>query len=163
MIYPYPSWKSINTALLVLIPSLVIAQVPDEIAIRKILSEQTKAWNQHDAQAWVRDFSQDADFINIIGTHFNGQNATKLRHAALFNGIFKNTHLEVKIWKVRLLGSQAAIVETVQTLRGYDALPPLIQPTEPGVLKTRMKYVLQKQAGRWKIISAQNTAIYPMP
>lgn len=161
MIYPYSSWISINTALLILIPSLVIAQVPDEIAIRKLVSEQTKAWNQHDAQAWVRDFSQDADFINIIGTHFNGQNATKVRHAALFNGIFKNTHLEVKIWKVRLLGSQAAIVETVQTLRGYDALPPLIQPTEPGVLKTRMKYVLHKQAGRWKIVSAQNTAIHP--
>lgn len=163
MIYPRFSWIGINAALLVLIPSLVIAQVPDEIAIRRLLTEQTKAWNQHDAQAWVRDFSQDVDFVNIIGMYFDGQDATKSRHATLFNGIFKNTHLDVKIWKVRLLGSEAAIVETVQTLRGYDALPPGIQPTEPGVLRTRMKYVLQKQSGRWKIISAQNTAIHPLP
>ncbi|OUL21038.1 SgcJ/EcaC family oxidoreductase [Nostoc sp. 106C] len=163
MIYSRPTWIGMSAVLLVLIPSLVIAQVPDEIAIRKLLTEQTKAWNQHDAQSWVRDFSQDSDFINIIGTHFAGQNATRERHAALFSGIFKKTHLEVEIWKVRLIGSQAAIVETVQTLRGYDALPPGIEPTEPGVLRTRMKYVLQKQAGRWKIISAQNTAIHPTP
>lgn len=157
----------ISTVLLVSIPSLLAtAQAPDapnEIAIRRILAEQTNAWNQDNAQAWVRDFSKDADFINIIGTHFNGQAETEKRHAMLFSGIFRNSHLEVEVWKVRLLSSTAAVAETVQTLQGYDALPLGIEPTEPGVLRTRMKYVFQKQAGRWKIVSAQNTAIGVQP
>jgi uncharacterized protein (TIGR02246 family) len=158
----------ISTVLIVSIPSLLAtAQAPDappdEIAIRTILTEQTNAWNQDDAQAWVRDFSKDADFINIRGTYFDGQAETQKRHAALFSGIFKNSHLEVEVQKVRLLSPKAAVAETVQTLQGYDALPPGIEPTEPGVLKTRMKYVFQKRAGRWKIVSAQNTAISPMP
>lgn len=158
-------WMS--TVLLVSIPTvLATAQppdTPDEIAIRKILNTQTNAWNQDDARAWVQDFSKDADFINIIGTHFDGQAETEKRHATLFSGIFKNSHLEVEVWKVRLLGPKAAVAETVQTLRGYDALPPGVEPTEPGVLRTRMKYVFQKQARHWKIVSAQNTAIHPVP
>lgn len=157
----------ISTVFLVSIPSLLATahapDAPDETAIRTILVEQTNAWNQDDAQAWVRDFSKDADFINIIGTHFDGQAETQKRHAVLFSGIFRNSLLEVEVWKVRLLSRKAAVAETVQTLRGYDALPPGIEPTEPGVLKTRMKYVLEKQAGRWKIVSAQNTAIHPVP
>lgn len=157
----------ISSVLFVSMPSLLAtAQAPvslDELAIRRIVSEQTKAWNQDNAQAWVRDFSKDADFINIVGTHFNGQTETENRHAVLFSSIFRNSHLEVEVWKVRLLSSTAAVAETVQTLRGYDALPLGIEPTEPGVLRTRMKYVLQKQAGRWKIVSAQNTAIGIQP
>jgi uncharacterized protein (TIGR02246 family) len=159
-------WISI-TLLLISIPTLLVTaqdkDVPSDIAIRKILKAQTIAWNQDNAQAWVQDFSEDADFINIIGTHFNGQAETQKRHAALFSGIFRNSHLEVEVWKVRQLSPTAVIAETVQTLRGYDALPPGVEPTEPGVLRTRMKYVFEKQGRDWRIVSAQNTAIHPKP
>ncbi|GJD22229.1 hypothetical protein RIVM261_071850 [Rivularia sp. IAM M-261] len=158
----------LSIALIVSISTLLVATAQSryassDTAIRTIINMQAIAWNQDNAQAWVKDFSEDADFINIIGTHFNGRVETQKRHAALFSGIFKNSHLEVEVWKVRQLGNKGSVAETVQTLRGYDALPPGIEPTEPGVLKTRMKYVFEKQGRDWKIVSAQNTAIHPKP
>lgn len=157
----------LSIALLMSISTLVAtAQAPyasPDTAIRTILNAQTIAWNQDNAQAWVENFSEDADFINIIGTHFDGKAETEKRHAVLFSGIFKNSQLEIEVWKVRQLGRKASVAETVQTLRGYDALPPGVEPTEPGVLRTRMKYVFEKQGRDWKIVSAQNTAIHPKP
>ena len=163
MFHPRRTLLSLSMALLISISTLLATvqarDVTEEITIRTILVNQANAWNQGNATAWVQDFSQDADFINIIGTHFAGKAQTQKRHAVLFSSIFKNSHLDVEVWKVRRLGKLAAVAETVQTLRGYSALPPGIEPTEPGVLKTRMKYVLEKQAKNWKIVSAQNTAI----
>ena len=152
------------TPLLALCVSASTGHAVPEHPIRTVIADQATAWNQRDARGWARDFSADADFINILGMHFQGRAETEARHAHLFAGIFKDSLLVVTVHKLRLLSPTSAVAETLHELRGYTRLPPGIQPTDgSGVLRTRMKYVLTQKEGKWQIVSAQNTAISPQP
>jgi uncharacterized protein (TIGR02246 family) len=135
-----------------------------EPIIRAELAKQAEAWNQHDAKAWVAAFSEDAEFINILGTSLQGRAEIERRHAEIFRSIFARSRVVVKTRKVRALGASAAIAETDYELRDYDRLPPGIRATDAdGTLRTRLKYVWELRSEGWRIVSAQNTAILPPP
>lgn len=133
-----------------------------EGAIRQILARQAEDWNRHDAKAWVAAFSEDAEFINILGNSLQGRAEIERRHAEIFTTIFARSRVVVTTRKVRMLGATAALAETDYELRDYERLPPGIQATSPdGTLRTRLKYVFELAADGWRIVSAQNTAILP--
>jgi uncharacterized protein (TIGR02246 family) len=135
-----------------------------EVAIRELLAAQARAWNAHDARAWGAPFTEDAEFVNIMGTLFQGRAQVEARHAELFRGIFSKSHVTVTTRRVVSLGATAALADTEHELRGYERLPPGIRPTDPdGTLRTRLKYVLVLTADGWRIRSAQNTAIVSLP
>lgn len=135
-----------------------------EGAIRAAIAQQAEAWNRHDTKAWMAPFSEDAEFINILGTALLGRSEIAQRHQELFTGIFARSRVAVTTRQVRSLGATAAVAETEHELRAYDRLPPGIQPTEAdGTLRTRMKYVWQLRPEGWRIVTAQNTAIAPRP
>ena len=130
--------------------------------IRALIAKQADAWNRHDTRAWMTPFSEDAEFINILGTALLGRPEIEQRHAELFKGIFARSRVTVTTRQVRSLGATAAVAETEHELRGYDRLPPGIRPTDAdGTLRTRMKYVLQLRPEGWRIVTAQNTAVAP--
>jgi uncharacterized protein (TIGR02246 family) len=132
--------------------------------IRAAIARQAEAWNRHDTKAWMEPFSADAEFINILGVALLGRPEIEERHAELFTGIFSRSRVTVTTRQVRSLGATAAVAETDYELRGYDALPPGIRPTEAdGTLRTRMKYVWQLRPEGWRVVTAQNTAIAPRP
>jgi len=133
-----------------------------ELAIRQILTRQAEDWNRHDAKAWVAPFSEDAEFINILGTSLQGRAEIERRHAEIFTTIFARSRIVVTTRKVRILGATAALAETDYELRDYDRLPPGIQATDAdGTLRTRLKYVCLLEPDGWRIVAAQNTAILP--
>jgi uncharacterized protein (TIGR02246 family) len=135
-----------------------------EPLIRQALARQEQAWNRHDAKAWVSDFSDDAEFINILGMSLQGRAEIERRHDEIFRTIFARSRVVVKTRKVRLLGATAALAETDYELRDYDRLPPGIRATDnDGTLRTRLKYVWEQRPEGWRIVSAQNTAILPPP
>ena len=135
-----------------------------EPVIRAALARQAEAWNQHDAKAWVAEFSEDAEFINILGMSLQGRAEIERRHAEIFRTIFARSRVVVTTRKVRVLGASAALAETDYELRDYDRLPPGIRPTDAdGTLRTRLKYVWEARPEGWRIVSAQNTAILPAP
>jgi uncharacterized protein (TIGR02246 family) len=135
-----------------------------EPAIRAALARQADAWNHHDAKAWVASFSEDAEFINILGMSLVGRAEIEKRHAEIFGGIFARSRVVVTTRKVRALGPTAALAETDYELRDYDRLPPGIRPTDAdGTLRTRLKYIWELEQGQWRIVAAQNTAILPPP
>lgn len=149
-------------ALLAFMPGVALAT--EEQAVRSVLEEQTTAWNMYDAKAWAKDFTADSDFINILGMHFQGREEIEKRHADLFRSIFSKSQLQVTVQKIRFLSPTSAVAETIHELRGYTRLPPGIRPTDStDLLRTRMKYVFVQTAGKWMIVSAQNTAISPPP
>jgi len=133
-----------------------------EATIRTVLARQAEDWNRHDAKAWVAPFSDDAEFINILGSSLQGREEIERRHAEIFSSIFARSRVTVTTRKVRLLGTAAALAETDYELRDYDRLPPGIQPSDTdGTLRTRLKYVFELGASGWQIVAAQNTAILP--
>ncbi len=135
-----------------------------EAAIRSLLAAQARAWNEHDAHAWAISFTDDAEFVNIMGTLFQGRAQVEQRHAELFSGIFSKSRVTVTTRKVQSLGATAALAETVHELRDYERLPPGLRASDAnGTLRTRLKYVLVLTPDGWRIRSAQNTAISPLP
>jgi uncharacterized protein (TIGR02246 family) len=140
------------------------ARSPDEAAIRQLIAAQTEAWNRHDAAAWSKDFAPDADFINIVGTVFQGRAEIEKRHAGIFASIFKESRTQVTVRRLVFLGPEVAVVDTDHEVTGHAGLPPGVQNTdESGTLRTRMKYVMRKSAGKWQIVAAQNTDVKPAP
>jgi uncharacterized protein (TIGR02246 family) len=156
---------------LTLLPALASARdtgspSADETAIRKLVAEQTEAWNRHDAAAWSKDFAPEADFVNIFGGVFQGREEIAKRHADIFLTLFKDSHTEVTVRRLVFIGKakDVAVVDADHVVTGYGELPPTIRASgEPAALRTRMKYVLQKVKGRWLIIAGQNTDVKPRP
>jgi uncharacterized protein (TIGR02246 family) len=136
-------------------------QNADEAALRKLVAEQTEAWNRSDARAWSKDFTQDAAFINIVGSVFTGREEIEKRHAFIFNTLFKGSRTEVTVTRLAFIDKAVAVVDMEHVVTGFAGLPPGIQATEPGVLKTRMRYVMKKTGKKWEIVAAQNTDVKP--
>jgi uncharacterized protein (TIGR02246 family) len=144
-------------------PSTTPAGV-DDAALAALVVQQTETWNRHDAAAWIAPFESDAEFINILGMLLSGREQIEKRHAELFQGIFSHSTVAITLRKVTRLGTDAALIDTVYELRGYDRLPPGIRATDPdGTLRTRMRYVVVRKADAWRVVSVQNTAILPPP
>lgn len=135
----------------------------EEASLRKLVAEQTEAWNRHDAAAWSKAFAPDAEFINIVGTVFSGRDEIQKRHAFVFESVFKDSRTEVAVRKVRFVDSNVAVVDTDHVVTGYTGLPPGVQATEQGVLRTRMRYVMKQSGGTWSIVAGQNTDVKPAP
>jgi uncharacterized protein (TIGR02246 family) len=135
----------------------------DELTLRQMVATQAEAWNRQDAAAWSADYAPDADFINIVGTLFEGREQIQERHAAIFASIFKGSQDAVTVRELRFLGDDVAVVSTVHEVTGHSGLPPGVQNTEPGLLRTQMKFVMQRKDGRWWIVSGQNTDVKPVP
>ncbi|HEX8701410.1 MAG TPA: SgcJ/EcaC family oxidoreductase [Myxococcaceae bacterium] len=163
--FPRVSFLAVLVSL-VLVPAAHAeeARGQDEAAIRQLVAAQTEAWNRHDAAAWSKDFAPDADFVNIVGSVFQGRAEIEQRHAGIFASIFKESRTQVTVRKLVFLGPEAAVVDMDHEVTGHSGLPPGVQNTDAsGTLRTRMKYVLRKSAGKWQIVAGQNTDVKPAP
>lgn len=145
---------------LTLAPALLFAESLEKTA-QAMMDRQVAGWNTMDAELWAADFTEDSDFVNIIGMHFTDRAQNVARHAFLFETIFRGSTLDAKILRVRRLTEDVALVHTRFTLRGHSANPPGVENTEPEVLKTHISFVLHRIDGAWRIAAAQNTAITP--
>jgi uncharacterized protein (TIGR02246 family) len=132
-----------------------------ESQIQKILSAQEVAWNVGDSVSWGSAFTDDADFINILGQVFHGRQTIVQVHARVFAGPYQSSHTTITVKQFKQISPDVVLVETVHELTGYKSLPPGITPTATGVLRTRMKYVAIKREDSWQFTAAQNTAILP--
>lgn len=139
---------------------------PDAVAaaaIRRLLDAQVAAWNAGDAQAWCKDHTPDAAFVNILGMRFTGAEANARRHAELFAGPFKDSRLVAREVLIRVLAKSVATADFVLELTGFRGLPPGIRPSLGNdVLLTRMHCVLVRTGRAWRVVFSQNTAVMPV-
>jgi uncharacterized protein (TIGR02246 family) len=135
----------------------------DSISIRATVAELDSAWAHGDAERWAAPYVANAEFINILGMLFSDRESMRARHQAIFEGPFRGSRYRGTLRRVRFLGPDAAIADVDIAVTDFRALPPGAQATEPGVLRTRMRHVLQRIDGRWRIVASQNTAILPRP
>ncbi len=134
---------------------------PAAAAISEALQRQSDGWNRNDAAAFAQDFVEDASFVNVRGDLVHGREAIVKLHAFIFAGPYKNTHLDTKVESISYPAPSVAVVDTVMTVTGFSSLPPGLITTEPGLLRTRMKFIFVDRGGEWKIFAGQNTAISP--
>lgn len=134
-----------------------------DAVLQQIIDTQVHAWNHKDAAAFASTFSEDALFISVRGDRVTGRPAIEANHAFIFNGPYRSSTITMTVESVLHPADNVAVVDAECVVRGFDFLPPGIALAEPGVLNTRMRYVVENRDGLWTIIAAQNTVVTPAP
>lgn len=97
---------------------------PDETTIRSILDEEVAAWNKGDADAYSRYFATDGTFTNLLGMFFTGRDGFRERHDQIFKGAYRGSTKQEDIVSLKFVRPDVAIVETLQTVTGFQKLLP---------------------------------------
>ena len=134
---------------------------PDETAVRKIIQDQTTAWNNGDAKAYSQHFASDGTFTNLLGMFFIGRDAFRERHDQIFKAAYRGSTKHEDLVSIKFVRPDVVIVETLQTITGYHKLLPGTSADAKGRLRTRLLQVLVKDGGEWKIASYHNVDVKP--
>ena len=110
----------------------------DESAIRKLLADNTVAFNEHRGDLITAASTDDFDLVNPPGTYSSGK--PDLREA--FRGAFRNAKMAATIERIRFIRPDVALVDGTFAISGSEITP------APKGLRT---FVLVKENGRWMI------------
>ncbi|MEU3622289.1 DUF4440 domain-containing protein [Amycolatopsis coloradensis] len=119
-----------------------------------VLSRLADAWNDGDAAAYARWFTEDADYVTFFGMNMPGRALIESSHRALFEGPLKGSKLVAGSGepKARFVRPDVAIV-----VSGGGSSPAGGKP-EPGREST-LTYVLVEEPEGWRVASFQNTRV----
>jgi len=138
-----------------LISAAASTDTGDKAAVIDVLNHFVDAWNRHDMNALASVFSEDADFVNVIGQRWIGRKAIKEAHAANHETIFKQSQLTVEESSVSFLTPRIAVLRAITKLSGeldragHTGPPRFSLPT----------FVMKKSDRKWLVVIAQNTDI----
>lgn len=122
----------------------------DESAIRKVLAEDTTAFNEHRPSLIAEATTDDFDLVNPPGTYSSGK--PDLQKA--FRGAFRNAKMVATVDRIRFIRPDVALVDGKFEISGSDISP------APKGLRT---FVLVKENGRWMITALrQMTPVAPV-
>lgn len=127
----------------------------DEKAIRDIMKGQEAAWNKHDMQAYMANYRDDADAINIVGMYWSGK-AAILKHLSDYHKTnFKDLEETLDEVNVHSIGDGYAIAILIWKVGAFKA------PNGDDIpaARHRSTQVLAKGADGWKVVHFHNTTI----
>jgi len=128
-------------------------------SVKAVVSSLAESWNRHDMASFAAAFSENADFVNVIGMHWRGKQEIEAKHATVHRTIFRNSNLQILDLSVRFLDPSTAIVHVWTELKGAESLP---GRNAPAIRRALMTCVLMKEHDRWLITAAHNTDIVPV-
>lgn len=115
------------------------------------------AWNRHDMDDFAALFSEDANFVNVVGMWWKDRAEIEAAHRATHKTMFRNSRLEGVAASVVELSPRLASVHYRWTLTGASAPDGSPAGTREGILLL----VVKKEQLGWRIKVAQNTDIVP--
>lgn len=123
--------------------------------VTKVVQAFATCWNLHDMDAFAELFSEDAEFVNVVGLWWKGRAEIKAAHEFTHQTIFKNSRITIAEASTRFPVPGIAIARCRWKLEGHVTPAGAPLPERNGVLLS----VLRQEGGRWFIIDAQNTDI----
>ncbi len=119
-----------------------------------LLARLADAWNDGDATAYARLFTEDADYVTFFGANMPGRRLIESSHRALFEGPLKGSKVScgTDVPRVRFVRPDVAIV----VIGGGSSLSGGVP--EPGRDST-ITYVLVEEDDGWRVASFQNTRV----
>lgn len=131
-------------------------KLDDEHAIRSTVREWERAWNSGDMASAAALFCDDADFVNVRGSHWHGGAQIESKHAELHELQLKGSVFAPVHVGVQQIGHDTALVHLHWSLRGDHDLDGSPRPPREGVFSWLM---LRAGPAHWRIRSAHNTNI----
>lgn len=116
-----------------------------------------RAWMARDAGALAALFSEDADFVNVVGIWWEDRASIEKAHGYALGSFFAESRLVPGRVKLRMLGEELALVHCRFTLTGQQAP----DGTVAGRRATILLFVMRRCDTGWTCIAAQNTDIVP--
>jgi uncharacterized protein (TIGR02246 family) len=129
----------------------------DDKAIRQVIRGIEDSWNAHDMKAYGKLFSEDAEFINVVGMHWRGRKAIVEAHAAFHETSFKNHSIKTDAVEIRSLGERHAIAVVTTTNDSFKTPAGQVIPKRQNL----QTYVLTKGPDGWKIAHGHNVPVDP--
>jgi len=138
---------------------LSAGSVPDETEVRNIIQAQVAAWNKRDAEAFAQHFAADGTFTNLLGMYYTGHEAFRERHEQLFKGVYRGSLKQEDIVSIKFVRPDVVIVDSLQTITGYQKLLPGTSADAKRRLRTRLLQVMVKDGEEWKTAAYHNVDV----
>ncbi|MCY8233746.1 SgcJ/EcaC family oxidoreductase [Priestia endophytica] len=126
-------------------------------AIYEIIAEMESAFNQHDADKLDRNFTQNASWVNVMGSRLSSWKQINETHKILLEGPLSNSYARYKVENIQFLRPEVAIAHILQ----YPTT------SEGKVIENQQCslaiYVMVKEQETWQIAAGQNTFIQETP
>jgi uncharacterized protein (TIGR02246 family) len=135
--------------------------LPSGIAALK--NDWDEAWEEKDAAAFARSYAVRGELVTPLGGILDGREAIRAQHEFLFNGPFAGSTSTSEVRRTVYLGEDVRMVDLDVTLTGFAGPLPGLPEVEPGVVKTRIKWIVVRREAGWKILAQQITALVPAP
>lgn len=106
----------------------------DSTEVTHIVESFAECWNRHDMNAFAELFSEDAEFVNVVGLWWKGRAEIKAAHEFTHQTIFKNSRLTIAEINTRFPAPQMAIARCRWKLVGHVTPEGAPLPERYGVL-----------------------------
>lgn len=127
----------------------------DEDAIKAVIASTTDAFSRHDAKAWVKFCTPDAQLVTVRGEYMNGVAEIEKGLTTIFQTRGRNATLKTLRLAVRFIRPDVALAHVTNELSGLVNLEGQTLPSHQE-LSVR---VLVKDHGAWRIAAFHNTIL----
>jgi uncharacterized protein (TIGR02246 family) len=150
---------SIVAALVFLaLPLLAQAQdAADTSAIREIPKAFAEAWGKGDAAGLAKLMASDVDFVTVGATWLHGRSDFETLHGRMLGSRFKGSVLTPLQVEERCLSAGLCVLHWSWRMEGDRSEDGTLRPPRVGL----MMMVVEKRAGDWTVVVAQNTNAIP--
>jgi uncharacterized protein (TIGR02246 family) len=130
----------------------------DKTAIEQVVKDYVTLWNKHDMNTFMDLFTDDAEWVNVVGHIWRGKATIKKVHKAVHETNFKNREIRFVNMTVRFIRPDVAVSIVTWNLDGFDA--PDGRRFEKGDNVATL--VFAKENGKWLIASGENVTVDPI-
>jgi uncharacterized protein (TIGR02246 family) len=125
----------------------------DEGTIRKIIKDQETHWNAGNARRYCLRFGQDVTLTNMLGAVYTGHEAVEAHLDEMLSTVFKKTRISMKIRSIRSVREDVVLVDIDTELSRFASLPPGVNASADGKLRTRLLEVIVKERFDWGVFA----------
>ena len=122
----------------------------DRTAFDAIAAALSDAWNAADGAGFAKQFTDDADFVNIYAMHGRGREAIARAHQAIFDGVYRGSTNTFTVTQARRVNDDVTLVHIAADLHVPEGVM-------AGDLRALATAVMVRDEAGWKIAAFHNT------
>ena len=128
--------------------------------IEEIVQQWQQAWNAGDMRSTALLFCEDADFVNVRGSHWHTRGEIVAEHVKRHELQLKESVFTPLAIIPQRIATDIALLHIRWTITGEHNLDGTSRPPRAGLMSW---LVLRDAEGRWRIRSSHNTHITASP